>query len=306
MQSQRDLRALVNALNVRAHSDHSRSVGWMRRALPIWRRVLRYHRTDSEAVHATLASIARISRRRTIHRRLRRFVPSVGRFLENNLSDSALVQRCCDIIRNISTTQTDEVAKIARTLVAAGDGNGKANPSIAVALAYAYTAVHNPLTRVRICEFALKMLESDIGLNRASGVTLLSSVLQASDSRDVLKASDAFCRVRAVWHKLPLSIMWIRPMHAILTQDTSRVENESTRCDKGTTHSEERCCICLDAPTDCTISCKHRFCHACVRTHVSSCIVGNGAECDMCCDATIPRCPLCRLPMHSAEILQAI
>tara|TARA_B110000046_G_scaffold126858_1_gene133230 strand:- start:7297 stop:8241 length:945 start_codon:yes stop_codon:yes gene_type:complete len=309
--ARQEMRGLLNARTARARmpsrAPRRLNIG-IARALPLWLRVLRGG-VDDESIHATLVALARLSRKRTTHRLLRECIPRVGALLGARMGDALIVHRCCVILCNLSFSETREVAKIATTLMTATRRNSDAAPIVAVTLAAAYSAVIDPVTRVQICEFALVMLESFPMAKRASGVTLLRAVANVDDSDAVFKASNAFDRARAMWHHLPVGILWIRTVFLILSrrahQDAPNVAVDDDAIEE-TEGGDQRCCICLDALANCSLSCNHRFCNSCVRAHVSVCITGNGSKCDCCSEGKIPTCPLCRSTMQSEEILDCI
>ena len=304
------MRALVNALNVRAHTNDTRSMLWMRRALPLWRSVL-HGAQDKEALHATLSSLALLSRRRLIHRWLREFVPRVGEILDVCMHDQPIVERCCAVLRNMSFSDTSRIAQMSTTLMSA-TRYAEVTINIAVTFAVIFKIINDPILRVKMCEFGLNMLASDERIKRASAVTLLSSVAVADDAVDIFRAANAFECIRKAWPKFPVTVSWIQPMFSILNLETSAGEDEASDASKVVvTESKlaekeedggDICCVCLVSITNYTLSCSHAFCVSCIRAHVTTCIVGDRS--DGC--ATIPRCPLCRSDLTSEEILLCV
>jgi hypothetical protein len=313
MSSRREMRALVNALNVRAHTnDNARSVLWMRRALPLWRSVL-YSAQDNEALHATLSSLALLSRKRLIHRWLREFVPRVGEILDVCMHDQPIVERCCAVLRNMSFSDTSRIAQMSTSLMTA-TRYAEVTINIAVTFAVVYKTIIDSLLRVKMCEFGLKMLASDEKIKRASAVTLLSSVTVAEDATDVFRAANAFECIRKAWPTFPVTLSWIHPMFSILKlesyDDEASCALNAVTTESGMLANEEDgrdvCSVCLVSITDRTLSCSHAFCVSCIRTHVAMCIVGDRSDCGTCTYASIPRCPLCRADLTSDEILLGV
>jgi hypothetical protein len=98
-----------------------------------------------------------------------------------------------------------------------------------------------------------------------------------------------------------LRISWIRPLFNIL-------------CMLGCRHppplnlaASNQCCICMEALADRQMSaCTHSFCSRCIQTVVKGSIGGNGSDCDDCCNATIPVCPLCRAEFTAYDIFASV
>lgn len=303
----RQVRALVNAINVRAHANDTRSVLWMRRALPLWRSVL-HSAQDKEALHATLSSLAMLSRKRLIHRWLREFVPRVGEILDVCMHDQPIVERCCAVLRNMSFSDTSRIAQMSTTLMTA-TRYAEVTINIAVTFAVIFKIIIDPILRVEMCEFGLGMLASDERIKRASAVTLLSSVAVAADAPDIFRAANAFECIRKAWPKFPVTLSWIQPMFSILKLDSGDDEASPHASNAIVTESKlleedgcDICCVCLVSITDCTLSCSHAFCVSCIRAHVATCIVGDRSD----AYASIPRCPLCRSDLTSEEILLCV
>ena len=321
------MRALVNALNVRAHTnDNGRSALWMRRALPLWRSVL-YSAQDNEALHATLSSLALLSRKRLLHRWLREFVPRVGEILDMCMHDRPIVERCCAVLRNMSFSDTSRIAQMSTSLMTASR-YAEVTINIAVTFAVVYKIIIDPLLRVKLCEFGLEMLASDEKIKRASAVTLLTSVIVTEDAADVFRAANAFECIRKAWPTFPVTLSWIHPMFSILKLESYASDDEAScaleavtterapcalnavTTESGMLEKEEDgrdvCSVCLVSITDRTLSCSHAFCVSCIRAHVAMCIVGDRSDCDACAYASIPRCPLCRADLTSDEILLGV
>lgn len=287
----------------------------LRRAVSSWRLVL-FRALDDEALHRALSSLALVSRRKLAHRSLKVFVSRVGEILAARMDDDRTVEKCCAFLLNMSTSAPDQIAGLSATLLEAARHHQKEASGISITFSVVYDSIAERVVRQDVCAFALKMLALDTKMKRASGVALLSRVLRAEDGREVLRAENAFECVRAAWPNLPLALPWIRPMFQILRLDTTPrapceggapdLRAELSGEDGLSRHDSspgEVCSVCLDSKTDRRLACRHAFCERCIRTHVTTCIIGDGSTCEACCRASIPRCPLCRTSLTSAEIL---
>lgn len=69
----------------------------------------------------------------------------------------------------------------------------------------------------------------------------------------------------------------------------------------------EQCPICFETSADLfTTDCGHKFCKACIHSHIRSKVIGNGADCGHCANASPAECPLCRGGIsfsHIADVL---
>jgi hypothetical protein len=232
---------------------------------------------------------------------LSEFVDPVIRVLKKYKEDSIIAPLCCRILRNMVFTMGNRVARASDLLVEASHFHPHISSSIAIALAVIIGLTEYPI-RIKSCKLALDLFsDTRDNIGRAAGVTLLSSVLRCEDALSVFEACDAAKRIWLCKDTIPMRISWIRPLFTILCTLGRRYSPSPNLA------ASNQCCICMDALADRQMSaCAHSFCSCCLQTFVRKSIGGDGAECDDCCNATIPACPLCRAEFTATDIFASV